>query len=326
MTIYLYGAYGAGNLGDDLILKSALQQYKEEECRVIAYGTPRLKEVADNYIGFNEFISSPASYFSAGDVLIFAGGGLFWAGIHVEQMARAALAAADAGCDVRIERIGAHGFHVSIEAVRQLCAIASFVSVRDRNSVDLFRRYQVTDKAVYEPDFVLALEGVPERRMAAKPAIALNHSASPFFHEEEHRSKTLRIYGELSARFAGAVDFYYVPHVRHFSVIDQNDVIYGEYFWNASKGRIQPIPFPASVEALLEHYAGMNGAIGWRYHLQVLATLFGIPSAYLGQLDEHKYLAFAKEHDLPIIDLDAPEDEVISSAAQFIGKVLQLSM
>lgn len=321
MATYLYGAYGTGNLGDDLLLKSALEQHSGEDCKVISYGRPFMENAPD-YIDHFEFIRNPNKYLSPGDTLAFAGGGLFWAASHAEDMANAAAIAKRNGCNVRIERIGAQGVHCNIDAATRLCSTASFISVRDVNSVDLMSRLGVTDRAVYEPDFVLALKDVPKRRVTERPAIAINHSATPFFSDEGHRRKALHIYSEVSAAFAGEVDFYHIPHTRHFNVMSQNDVVFGEYFWQASKGRIQAIPFPKTVEELLQHYAGMSGVIGWRYHLQVTATLFGIPRAFLGQVGEHKYGAFAREHKLPMIDFDKPTADIIASAKRFVSIVI----
>lgn len=321
MAYFLYGAYGTGNLGDDLLLRSALQQHSDKECRVIAYGKPYMANAPDHIDHF-EFIKEPEKYLSAGDTLAFAGGGLFWAASHAEDMASAAAVAKRKGCDVRIERIGAQGVHCNLEAAKRLCADASFISVRDHNSVDLMKRLSVADRAVYEPDFVLVMQDLPGRRRAVRPAVTVNHSATTFFADEKHRKKALHIYAELSAAFNGEADFFYLPHTRHFNVMSQNDVVFGEYFWQASRGRIQPLPFPKTVEELLEHYASMSGVIGWRYHLQVTATLFGIPRAFLGQLGEHKYGAFAREHKIPMIDFDKSTAEIIASAKRFVSRVI----
>ncbi|MDI6814063.1 MAG: hypothetical protein QMD99_22870, partial [Rhizobiaceae bacterium] len=164
---------------------------------------------------------------------------------------------------------------------------------------------------------------VPKRKKVDRPAIAINHSATPFFYDEAHRRKALHIYSELSERFSDTVDFHYLPHTRHFNVISQNDVIYGEYFWQASRGRIEPIPFPRTVEELLNHYSMMSGVIGWRYHLQVTATLFGIERAFLGQRGGHKYGAFAREHKIPQIDFDKPTSEIIASSGRFVTSVIK---
>lgn len=322
MAVFLYGAYGTGNLGDDLLLKSALQQHSGEDCRVIAYGRPFMRDAPD-YIEHFEFVKSPTDYLAAGDTLIFAGGGLFWAASHAEDMANVAEAAIRSGCDVRIERIGAQGVHCNIEAAIHLCQIASSISVRDTDSVALLKQLGVTDRAIYEPDFVLVLRDAPARKKTARPAIAINHSATPFFRDAPHRKKALHIYSEVSARFADDVDFYYLPHTRHFNVMAQNDVIYGEYFWQASRGRIKPVPFPDTVEDLLEHYSRMSGVVGWRYHLQVTATLFGIERAFLGQMGGHKYGAFAREHKLPQIDFDKSTAEIIASAGRFVTRVIE---
>lgn len=319
--IYLYGAYGTGNLGDDAILKGALGLHGKENCSIIAYGRPLLNEEID-FIDHFEFIENPEKYLKRGDKLIFAGGGLFWAASHAEVMRKCAEAARGIGCTVEVERLGAQGVHVAVEDARRLFELSDRISVRDRFSVDLLKQLQITDRASYEPDFALMLQERPARNINKdRITVGISHSAVPFYHDERHRRKALHIYSELSKRYEDVCDFVYIPHTRHFNVIAQNDVIYGEYFWQASKGRIKALPFPESVEKLLEYYAGLDVVFAWRYHALVLATITGASAAFLGQPGGHKYGAFAKEHGLPQINFDLQPIEVIASAGRLVDRV-----
>lgn len=319
MTKFLYGAYGTGNLGDDLLLKSALEIHGKDAV-VVSYGTPFLREIP-NWVGHDPFIENPLEYLKPGDSLIYAGGGLFWAASHADVMLNCAKAARSIDCDVSIERIGAQGYHMNPEAVQQLMALCSSITVRDEHSVQLLKEAGMTDRAVYNPDFALVLKDAPPRNKAPRCTVGINHSATPFFHDEAHRRKTLEIYSRLVAANPD-VDFVYIPHTRHFRVMSQNDIVYGEYFWNATGGRIKNPPFPATVEDFLELYAMMWGTIGWRYHLLATSVRMGIPTAFLGQLGGHKYGAIAREHKLPQINFDLSIPEILGSANRFVKSLL----
>jgi polysaccharide pyruvyl transferase WcaK-like protein len=325
---FIYGAYGTGNLGDDLLLKAALLEYKDQDVLVVSYGKPFLDESID-FVEHFDFLNNPEKYVNEGDDIAFCGGGLFWAATHCEDMLNIALYIKNNHGNVFINRIGAQGFHCNIEAVKKLMAVASSISVRDINSVDILKEYNVTDKAVYLPDYVLTLndfidmDSFKQEKSTQIKRIAINHSATPFYHDFEHRKKTLHIYSTLAKEYEGKVEFVCVPHTRHFSCIDQNDIVNGEHFWCASRGLIKSLPFPESVEELLHYYGSFDGVIGWRYHLLILAHLFDINSAYLGSPGGHKYGAFARENNIPQINFDLTTNQILGSARRWINSIIQ---
>lgn len=318
MTTYLYGAYGTGNLGDDALLKSALEEYGETDSVVVSYGKPFLEKPV-TWVEHFQFIKQPECFMNRGDRLIFAGGGLFWAASHTEDMANTAEVAKKLGCEVRIDRIGAQGVHSNISAAKRLFDLCDYVSVRDKESVEILISLGITDKAIAKNDFVFTLKDFPRTPYFTdgKIRIGINHSATPFYSDESHRTRTLTIYNKIVNNFPD-IEFCYIPHTRHFNVMCQNDIINGEYFWKVTQGRIVSLPFPASVEQLLMYYASMSAVIGWRYHLLVIGQLYNLPCAFLGQLGGHKYGAFSKEKKLPQINFDAPVNEIVSSASRFI--------
>ena len=283
MAVILYGAYGTGNLGDDLLLKGALLEYEGEEVKIVAYGKPFINGVS-TYIDHFDFINNPEKYISKNDILAFAGGGLFWAATHCDDMLKVTRYAKSLGCEVLVKRIGAQGFHCNQEAVKELMSLADDVTVRDENSVSILKEYNITDRARFLPDYVLTLKDYIDNNFklskSEKICIGINHSATPFYHDFNHRKKTLHIYSTIAKKYKDHIDFFYIPHTRHFKCIDQNDIIYGEQFWAASGGLIQPFNFPDSVDHLLEMYSKMNAVIGWRYHLLVLGSLFDCDVAF----------------------------------------------
>lgn len=328
MATFLYGAYGTGNLGDDLLLKAALQEHSNECVTAVAYAAPRLRG-QPHWVEHNSFLASPSSHLSPGDRLIFAGGGLFWAASHTNDMLRVAQEADQLGCTVSIERIGAQGFQTDPDAVRQLMGICSSVTVRDKNSALILKKYHVTDRAEVSKDFVFCLKeciSLQHKLASAAPQhklrVGINHSATPFFYDLAHRDKVLDIYTSLARTFRDSIDFIYVPHTRHFNVIAENDIIVGEWFWQRSRGLITAILWPSTAEDLLDVYATLDSCIGWRYHLLVLGTVFELPTTYLGAIGGHKYYSFAQEEQLNVIDFDQSTSQVIEQAEKRFQRLL----
>jgi hypothetical protein len=328
MKNYIYGAYGTGNLGDDLLLMGAIKEHSGEDIEVVSYGIPYTNGV-NNYIDHFEFINNCEKYVRKGDRVTFAGGGLFWAASHAEDMYDIARKSIKNGADVRIKRIGAQGFHCNIDAVRKLMELCSFISVRDINSVQILKEYNITNKAVFEEDYVLTLKEevnkIKEQKKhshSSKIRIGINHSATPFFHDEKHRKKTLHLYSTIADEYKKNCDFYYIPHTRHFNVIDQNDIINGEWFWKCSNGLITPFSFPKSTDELLNMYSQMDAVIGWRYHLLVLGNLFELKTAFLGSPGGHKYGAFALENNIPQINFDLSTSDILGSMRRWINRML----
>nr|WP_320196956.1 polysaccharide pyruvyl transferase family protein [Agrobacterium rosae]MDX8316899.1 polysaccharide pyruvyl transferase family protein [Agrobacterium rosae]MDX8316928.1 polysaccharide pyruvyl transferase family protein [Agrobacterium rosae] len=282
----------------------------------MAFGRPQLREDVP-FLPNDEFVKDVAKLVTRDDRIIFAGGGLFWSDEHIRIMLSIAERARSNGCEVRVERVGAQGIHLDLEASRRLLSLCSFISVRDANSVDLLRRLNVTHRAFYVQDFVLDLDYNAEQSRLSRPTIGINHSATPFFHNPSHREKALQIYTDLAQELSD-LDFVYVPHTVHFSQADQNDESVGEAFHRNSDGRIQTLPFPAHAEDLIDYYSGLTVAIGWRYHLNVLCKFVGIPSAIVCQDDEHKYRAFGIEHRLPIFNFDESTENLVRDIRGFI--------
>jgi polysaccharide pyruvyl transferase WcaK-like protein len=321
MTTYLYGAYGTGNLGDDALLKSALECYGTEDTYAVCYRKPFLRDSV-RWIAHSEFTDNPTAFIKKGDRLILAGGGLFWSAAHADVMADLAVKAKKIGCAFLADRIGVQGVHFNPDAARTIFELCDEITVRDHESVKVLKDMNITDRAVARSDLVLYLKDLPTSRRDAKSVtrIGINHSVNPFFYDESHRRKTLQIYSKLADAFPH-VKFVYIPHTRHFNVISENDIITGEYFWKFSNERIESLPFPKDVEGWLREFSKLSGVIGWRFHLMVVATVLGKPAAYLGQLGGHKYGAFASENGLPQINFDAPLEAIIESATRYVEMV-----
>lgn len=324
----LYGAYGAGNLGDDLILKAALERHwkpadgQETSTRVVCYGPPRVK-VLPPLILQRAALQDPDRLFGPDTSLHFCGGGLFWTAEHCDEMLHLAKSQTRAGGHVFVERIGTQGFHCAPDTVRELLGLASRVSVRDKNSADLLVRYGIYDKAIVEHDYVLCLTARRHRDdvPAGPPIVAINHSPTLFYSNPAHRAKVIRLYTSLARACGSSVRFVYLPMVRHYRCIEQNDVVVGEELSVGSGGLIETLSPFETVEDLLDYFPRLSAVIGWRYHLMVLAHLHRIPGCFVGEFDEHKYAAFAKENDMGLVDFNQDESHAIAALRDFLTRI-----
>lgn len=324
----LYGAYGAGNLGDDLILKAALERHwkpAEREgtsVKVVCYGPPRVKDHPPIVLQ-RVALQAPDNLFGADTSLHFCGGGLFWTAEHCDEMLYLAQSQKSAGGSVFVERIGVQGFHCNPESVRRLLELSDRVSVRDKNSADLLIRYQIYDRAVVEQDFVLDL-AVQQRTADVEvgaPIVAINHAPTLFYSDPCHRQKVIRLYTALARACGSAVRFVYLPMVRHYRCIEQNDVLVGEELSVGSGGLIETLPPFETVEHLLEYFPRVSAVVGWRYHLMVLAQLHHVPACFCGELDEHKYSAFAHENGMCIVDFAQEETQAVEAIRHVLRNI-----
>ena len=325
--IILYGAYGAGNLGDDLILRGALTKYqKGPKIKVICYGKPQIRDFNFEIVDVFEFRKNTEEHLKDAALLIFAGGGLFWAVSHIQEMLKIAEKARDMNVPVEIERLGSQGFHSDKVSVKSFLDIPSKISFRDKNSVDLLTRHKIIEegRAKVEKDFATLNNfeniGISDKVETNEDVVnvGINHGATLLHGDEVYRRIFFRILNEVIRLVGPKYRFFHIPHTRHYKVLSQNDVIFGEYFWLFTGGRVNSLPFPDSVEDLISYYKGMDCTLSWRFHMLVTSTFLNIPAACFCQDGEHKYRAFSVENKLPIINMKKSEKEIILSMVRFI--------
>lgn len=322
---YIYGAYGAGNVGDDMLLKAALEYHEQFDTpiKVVAYGKPLLTNHVE-WIDHFDFIKNKQKYLNSTTSLHFCGGGLFYASSHCDVMLALARYQKNIGGPVHLEKIGAQGFHCNVKAVKELFQIVNSNSVRDQMSVDILKRHDVCDHAVVDIDYVLTLD--KNKITYEKPqeiVIGINHANTQFFYDREHRLKTMEIYTKLAKQFHGKIKFVYFPHVLHYKVKSQNDMYNGRCLQKYSEGLIEYLDFPRDVESALTTFSKFSGAIGWRYHLFVLAKLFNIPGIFVGQPDENKYNAIVNDNNFNFVNFNDDIDCIVDQL-EILCKKIQL--
>ncbi len=327
--IYLYGAYGIGNLGDDLILLGALQDYALDSVRIVCYGKPSINVDVD-WISESDFKNRKEFFLKENDLLVFAGGGLFWADVHIYEMLDLARCAKKVGAKVYLQKVGFQGLHLAPDAVKELCNIADAITVRDFDSICLARNWFIDSNITHSPDFVFSLKEyvdkkrktIQEKKLEVRPKIGINHSNVNFYHVKEHRDRALDLYAQVINNYHEKIDFVYIPQVRHKNVIAQNDILYGEYFWQKTKGAIGTLSFPKNVDDLLNIYCELDAIIAWRYHSLVLGNVLDIPTLLFADMNRDKYQSFAKENAIPHIDFNLNDNQILWAFNCWIDRFL----
>lgn len=328
--IFLYGAYGIGNLGDDLILLGALQHYDLDSVKIVCYGRPAI-DIDIDWIDECDFKTNKEAFLKEGDRLVFAGGGLFWADVHIYELLALAQYANQVGAKVYMQKMGFQGWNLAPDAVKELCNIAEVITVRDFYSVQVAKEW-LTDpsKITHSPDFVFSLSKYIEDKRKAniykkkqKPKIGINHSNVYFYYDEQYRARTLDLYAQIVSDYSDKIDFVYIPQVRHYNVIAQNDMLYAEFFWQKTRGKIKTLSFPNNVDELLEIYCNLDAIIAWRYHALVLGNILSIPTLLFASNSLDKYQVFAKEYMMPHIDFALSDECILWAFRHWLDRFIQ---
>ena len=293
------GAFGTGNLGDDLMLQAILAM--GQPCSVVSYGRPLLAHDVP-YIQYQRFISDPVYFISNAVSLDFGGGDLFWSEKNLTDMLVFSQIAKSQGVPVRLKRVGLHGYDVNKMYAKLLLSIADEVSVRDSFSLDYSKLLGRAD-AVLDADYVFTLlENYPvvprmspilkvginfsDTRMTSSDAGFINHMAG--------------IFSELASRLNEIAEFFYVPFCIHRTYAPENDAKVGNLLWEASGGRIKYVGDIVNTDDLVRTVASMDILLGRRFHMQVLGYALNkhvVPMVeYVGE--SSKYSAIAYDHGI----------------------------
>lgn len=314
----LYGAFGAGNLGDDLLLLSALRRYQRSVC-VIGVGKPSFA-LKLPFLRYDDY-TGIVSRLDRSTELVFAGGGQFWSIEHIINMYRLAARAKARGARVIIDSIGAQGAEHAPELVLDLCELSDFVSVRDLQSKTILGSIGVSMERInVSSDLVSRLE-MPLRKSSPTDrfVVGITQGDVDFYFSETWRMHVMKIYNDVVAHFGDTVQFRFIPHVRHKTSIKDSCVLAGELIRCLSGNSIVPLVFPKNVERLLSYYRGLDLVIAnQRYHSLVIASSMGVPSLNLYRSAASKYFAFGIENDIQSITLDDHSYNISPKLIDFI--------
>lgn len=314
------GGYGAGNLGDDLILSSILS--KDSSAVIVAYGMPMIDKTI-HYISFNEFIHNVHKIILCDDTLIFGGGGLFWSHDHIYEMLILALVAKSIGAQVELRRVGLHGFQMNTAASKHLLRIADVVSLREHDSLDLARRILECNHAILEPDYVETIK-MPDRHLSnSKLNVGINVATTKFTHEPDFANHVCMIYAEISSIYRDILNFYYIPFCIHMSEENQNDLSRADALFFSSEGRIKYRSDVISTSTLMAACAQTDIFLGERFHMHVIARQLGCPMVPLIHNQQTKYRAISQEYKESSIFYETSQAMIIDQISSTLGKILE---
>jgi polysaccharide pyruvyl transferase WcaK-like protein len=327
MKYIFYGAFGAGNLGDDLLLLAALNEYSPENSLIVSYAKPAISNV-EAWVELSKFQADLDCYIEKDDFLVFAGGGIFWSSEHCELLALIANFAKNKNVTIHIKRIGAQGLEFNPNAVLSFLNAADMVSFRDSDSAFIIKQEIKFSNCIVEDDYVMTLRDyLISHEFCNKKnvndqvvTIGINHAQTEFYENMHFRYRLIRIYCELIDKLGGGYRFIYIPQVRHITEINQNDLINGEIFSVMTGGKIKTCKFPSSVDELLEIYSQIDLFVGCRYHGMVISNLMNINSILLTIPCGSKYDAFAADYNVPTVDLDFPEEKIVLDIVDYVKK------
>jgi len=292
--IVALGWYGAGNLGDEMLLRQVVRWAAESGASVTAVSidpvyTRRIHGIdAVDYFDY----AAIATELRGSDLLVFGGGGIFQThnpfsvpGLFaqvwndISSYARIGLMARQLGvpCVMLGQGVGPLGNPDALEVVKVMFEDALRVSVRDERSLDWLARSGVDRTVVVAPDPVWAWGAMQARTVCENGMRVLGIAIRPWAAAagwEDHLVAALR---EIVA--AGGVRLLWLP-------CQSNDVpgraVSDASFIRDLAGRLeglceQEVVMAEGPEAWLGALARCDALLAMRLHAQVLALLAGTP-------------------------------------------------
>lgn len=275
--VFIAGAYGTRNVGDEAIFDGARCLYRNAIQLYI--NAPRELPAVEMYSmlrGVNKFRSI--------DTLIIGGGGLLYDARSIGVLADLAARAREAGAAVRIERIGCEAARPEYHSViADLLHRADSVSVRSTISQQILRDICGLD-ATLEEDFALELKSKLPGRRARKGEVLRIGVVTGGDHMEDIGPLVQLIRDFSSDRSSLPVRFIHIPHSASFIGFRNNDEIVGAkisaeigVFLEGRRHGFTRIPYKEEPIDVLKEYAGLDALITRRFHGLVFAHMMNIP-------------------------------------------------
>lgn len=321
---FIYGYYGFGNFGDDLLLEVLITEIRARDpdaAFVIRARTVVPKFEHDPKIRFllleSILVDQARSRFSRlrayraamldevgrCDVFVIGGGTLFidkgrlnWSLFFLHQAARAARRAGRKVVVIGVA-IDILAHPVSLWLTRQIFSLADFSAVRDTLSLAYFQDWGTPPRLSADLAWLQPLSvggGAPERR----PVIGLNFidyfrsSTQSLEGHEAYRSALLR----LVERYRDRYDFLLIALQK--GIGQRDDWFAEEYSALIPGGRVAYVNDAVSLRYALEE---VDVIVTTRFHLALLAARAGIPTCVIDH--ELKLTSLAQDLALPSIPL-----------------------
>jgi len=304
MKIVICGAYGYGNLGDEIILDGTLKIlqdiYKKEDFLVFSFDpkeTERLHKVRSAKINIFDLIKS--------DKVIDGGGGLFFDAIirvHIGII----LVSKFLGKEVEIFRVGVDETKSKMNKllIKLAFNMADKISVRDEKSKSILRSYGVSKNidVLDDPAYsIFTYSGEPKKKSAKIDAIGISlRCVNDKIVDKNIEDVFVEFINYVTDKYK--IKVYFVAFCIHKKVLFENDTILANKIAQRLKNKEDFITLtPTSAEDLVNVFRRFDIFIGMRLHALIFSTTNNIPSIGIAYADKIKH---ALRKNIKTIDLN----------------------
>lgn len=281
---YIFGAFGTNNIGDDAILFGAHKKYTNLGDKVHPIYVNKL--VWPNALCYDSFLQEDRVHFKAPGRLLIGGGGLLHCQGAVQDYIKLASIAIEDGLSVEIQAIGTEGVSPTctyVPEVKQLCALASQITVRTKCSQNILRGLGI--KSSLTQDFAYQLRPSIPGIKYAKPMFPDGITIGIVTSSTEDYTSYTELQDLIRAYTIGPspINFLHIPHSRAYVDPRNNDVICGEWLWSSiyiyhadRESHYKQAPYSDTLTTL-GIYKSLDALITWRFHGLVFSELVNKP-------------------------------------------------
>lgn len=320
---FVYGYYGFGNFGDDLLLDVMLSRIRQHDpdaefiirarAPIAAFAAddkvrfllaePILEQRSSRLSRFRRYRNLLAEQARRCDVLVIGGGTLFidkgrfnWSLLFLHETVRSAK---QAGRQVIVTGVAidilAHPF--SLWLTRRIFALADFTAVRDSLSLAYFPDWSVPPKLAADLAWLKSLQ--PLLRPAhLRKVVGLNfidYYRSTIQSDAGHVAYQARL-RQLIEHHRDTCDFQLIALQK--GIGQRDDWFTDEFLQLVPKGRIIYVTDEQSLRDALE---SVDAVVTTRFHLALLAARQAVPTCIVDH--ELKLTALAQELFIPTVSL-----------------------
>jgi len=304
MKIVIYGGYGYGNLGDELILDGILKIlqkiYKNDDLLVFSLEpneTTRLHNVKSKKVNIIDLIKS--------EKVIVGGGGLFFDAImrsHVLLI----LVSKFLGKEVEIFRVGVSELTSKINRllIKLAFNMADSISVRDEKSKSILRTYGVSKNidVLDDPAYSIFDYSDELKKSSAKIegiGISLRRINNKIV-DKNTEDVFVEFINYVTNKYK--IKVYFVVFCISKNDPFENDLILANTIKQRLKNKEEFITLvPKNTEDLVNVFRKFDIFIGMRLHSLIFSTTNNIPSIGIAYADKIKH---AVRKNIKTIDLD----------------------
>src|SRR4030042_565508 len=299
-NIYVMGAYGNGNLGDDAVFLGIKEEHKNDNVIQIYDCKPSSNpSIWGGEVLSEAFVFPPPG---DGDKLIIGGGGLFFDNNNIYCIDLVTQKAQTAGYGVEIQGVGIEHLATldfdDYEKVKVIFNRSKLTSVRSKESARILNEANIRNVTVRKdfaygisPDMESARKVFPEFRNNL-PVVGINLLGW----DASRMNLAVSIVRMLVSNGCNVL---HIPHSRHYSSPFENGIIAGEYIWSLlnlyetgfnKSEHYKQLNIVSNPEILLGVYYLLNGIVGFRYHSFIFSDMANIP--LFGFVTSRKHLSF----------------------------------